>query len=274
MSPRSFQIFGSQSNGNWRKDLEDLNAMRQELVNRGSVMSPYEFLTNTEYTKDFQEKIFPAVSAAVLKEHEAAIAKMQRAREAYKKEQSKEVDRWEPNKFNTEIDLAHKRVNLALSAEDPGPFIGNSPTKVQKLTQLMAEAKQSENIYTKRAIFEVVGALTLRDGPERQEVNHLAKEAQRELPKLRQTDGLKQAEQDERAALNEYATVSQQTIDTCIVLGQGNPTNPMVANQFRYAIERVQVDRDTGQVTILTPDEVMATHVIIVTHNDNIIAEG
>jgi hypothetical protein len=256
MNTRFYNRSGNQSGANdWREALKEIQAARKEYTEYAQVMTAYERSVVERSIGERVGVLYPSLLAGIQAEHNAAIQKIQDSQTAKRREVTKEIDRWEPGRMVAELEVAQKRVNMSLSAGGLSPFSGGSPTTGGKLEALIQEARQSEDIYKKRAIYEALQDVTPKvDAGERLVVNRLSKDAERELAALRVTEGMTKAQEAEQAALAGYAQVRKQVLETAAALGQADPQGVFATGDFARIVRRVQVDRDTGQVVIYPED--------------------
>lgn len=230
---------GSQSN--WKAALEEIKAGRQELRVYGDTMSEYERNVINRDLKARSEAIYPVAAGAVIGEYKAAIKSYQDSLAAIDAERTKEINRFDSAKFNTELQTIQARVELALKT-DVNPLRAGDTLASKKLAAIYAEAIQSNDLHKQRAAVEVFKALPLPIGnpEERIVINQLAKDAEAAERKLRDTPALEKARQSRIAALDTLGAKQNQLIELSQELGSDDPRGMFASDAIAKAYKLVE----------------------------------
>ena len=249
---------GKTSTGaSWRDNLETIKTAREEYRQYGGMMTPYERSIIERDIKERTERAFPAVSQGIIGEYKGAIKRIQESQQAYDREVTKEITRWDTGKLANELQAVQTLVDLAIAGGGGGVFDGGSPGVGAKLEAVYREALQSGDPVKQRATFEVMKSVLpkVKDS-DRLEANRLAKLAERDLSSLRVTEGMVKAREAQGQAWDEFLKARDELISIPQALGEGDPTGPFASNEFAKALRMVSQDRETGEVIIYPEDSV------------------
>ena len=194
MSTNSYKNLGLLLTKDWREGLEVIRAQRAELAQYAGIMTAYELSVAQREIQSTIERWKPEVVTNLLREHQAAIDSVKAARANIEKQRAVEVNRWDAGKLGQELQVAKMLLEQAGNAPAQGdPFRGGSKSKTERITQLYQDAKQSGDMFKARARAQVLQGLEVGGDFE---LNHLKKQAERDLAALRRTAEIDQALMD------------------------------------------------------------------------------
>lgn len=244
-------------NTDWEAEIK---AAFSELALHGHEMSEYERNVISREIRKRQDELIPVVGAQVIGEFKGAIKNYQDALVKVDAERTKEINRFDSAKFNTELQAITTRVNLAFQG-DVNELRGDKP-KSDRLAAIYSEAMQSGDIHKQRAAFEVIKALPITgDLQERMKINQLAKDAEAAEFTFRQTEGTLKAQQERTAALNDLGAKQEKLNKVSEVLGMGSIHDPLASSPFAMAARQVEWPRDTGKGERISNEPII--------HNEN-----
>ncbi len=208
-------------------------------------MTPYERTVIQRELKKRQDAIYQIASSSMLTEFNSAVGNYQKAQEGVKSAIAAEIDSWDAGKLSQQMDAVGKMIDLAKKHKDVG-----------RLEKVFNEALQSNDKYKKRATFELMTDIT--DGVswnDRFAANRLARAAEKELPNLRVSQDMLQADNAVRYSGNQLLHKLDELIDTSIVLGQGDPTSGFAGGDFAHAVRRIKRGPGMDEITVLPDDD-------------------
>ena len=85
--------------------------------------------------------------------------------------------------------------------------------------------------------------------------NRLARDAHKEMPDLRVSQGMIQADRGFEYAANQVLAKRLEVIDVSIALGQGDPMSGFAGGDFARAVRRIQQGPGASEITILAEDD-------------------
>ena len=241
---------------NWESEIK---AWRQELAAHGHEMSQYERNVISREIKKRQEELIPVVGARVIGEFKEAIAKYQDSKKAIEIERQKEVNRFDSQKFNTELQAITARINLA-QATDIDPVRGDVPAS-KRLAAIYEESMLSNDLHKQRAAIEVFKSIEAKKPAVRGPVNQLRRTAEAAEVQLRTTEGLQQARQAEAAAFAELHARHENLNKVSETLGTGSIKEIYNTSPFAKAARMIHQDKTTGEITIYNEDDPEVTGV-------------
>lgn len=236
---RSFVNSGKQSD--WEAEIK---AALQELKLHGHEMSPYEKNVISREIKRRQDELIPVVGARVIGEFHAAIKGYKKAEELQQAERAKEINRFDSGKLNAEMQLIQARVNNAMS-QITNNLRGDSVAA--RLQNIYAEAVQSGDIHKQRAAVEVMKSVSV-GGPERLQVNQLARDAEAAELQFRQTEGTRSAQQARIDSLGELHAKHENLNRVSQLLGMGPVDVVFSDNPFSRAARMVEFTPEGPQI--------------------------
>ncbi|MFZ2096386.1 MAG: hypothetical protein WAV05_07080 [Anaerolineales bacterium] len=214
-------------------------------------MSAYERNVIEREIKSQIESLYPTIYAGIMSEYKPAVQALKKAQEKIAQAQVNEINRWDATRLNAELQATKTLVDLALAGGGGGFFDGGSPGPSNRIEAIFQDAHKSDDVYKKRATFEVIKALAPKaKGDDKFQINHLAKLADQGLSSIRITDEMKQSEQQASEAFQAYLEKRKELVEVAKTLGQGDPENVFTSGDFNRAIRMVQVDRETGNINI------------------------
>jgi hypothetical protein len=233
---KSYQNSGTRSAANWEAEIK---TAQQELRLHGHEMSPYERNVISREIKRRQDELIPVVGGMVIGEFHQAIGKYKASEQLMQAERTKEINRFDSAKLNTEIQLMQTRVQMA-TQKDKNVLRGDNPGISAQLQQVYSEAIQSGDLHKQRAAIEVIKSVSLPGGQERGFVNDLARQAERAEVEFRQTEGTRNAQQARMDALGELHAKHEQLDKVSQLLGMGAIDDPFNPGPFAKAAKMVE----------------------------------
>ncbi len=234
----------------WREGLELIRASREEYKQYAAIMTPYEQSLAEREIQSTIDRWKPEIISNLLREHEAAINQVKDARQAIERQKAVEVNRWEAGKLGGELQVAKMLLDQAGNAPDQGdPFRGGSGSRQERIQALYQDARQSGDIFKQRAMAETLQGLNVgRDS----ELNHLVKQAERDLAAMRRTVEIEQAEQ---AAAVAWQALVDKTVEVATIapeIGEGTgmlSSGPLTQSTRRIKPNGEILDLDNAEVT-------------------------
>lgn len=208
-------------------------------------MSEYERNVINRDIKARSEAVYPAAAGAVIGEFKTAIKSYQDSLTAIDAERTKEINRFDSQRFNNELQTIKARVELAIKT-DVNPLRGSDVPASKRLAALYSEAVQSNDLHKQRAVVEVFKALPFPVGnqEERIVINQLAKDAAKAESKLRDTAALEKARQNRIAALDNLGAKQNQLVELSQELGSGDPRGMFAGDAIAQAYKLVEWPRN------------------------------
>ena len=206
----------------------------------------------------------PQIIDNLVKEQDAAINRYHASELAIIKANASEALRWDGSKLGAELQVVRLLVDQAINATDKGPaFRGNSSTKQDKLQQLYHDATISGDIFKQRAVAEVLTSLPTGSD---HELNHLQKQAERDLKAIRRTEDQQKAEEALEVAWQDVITHTTQLEEIAPLVGES--VGVFGTGPINQAIKRIHIDRQTGERLIYDTDAEDIQPVVFVTPQD------
>ena len=252
MSEIRLNTFGKQYNNgasDWRDLALEIKDARDELKKHGGIMTTYEYTTIEKAIKQNADKYYSQIVKGALGEFNAKVQKYEAIGEKVKQARTKEIDRWQPDKMRDAMETQGMLIQNALGVKDHGMYQGDTPTAKARLQEILNEARDSGDLYKKRATFEIMRVM-VDSAPDdiRKEVFHFARQAEKELNALRVTDELQTAKQEQSAMASELMLAANEMNAVSQILGEGEITGPFAVNDFAKAARRLKLNGDTLEV--------------------------
>ena len=249
----------------WMDNLTRIKAVKKELANYGNLMSPYERNVIERELNSQIESSYSSIYAGIMSEYKPVVQAIKRAQNRITRAQVDEVNRWDANRLNAELQASKTLVDLAFAGGGGGIFDGETPGVANRLEAIFQDAHKSGDIYKQRAVYEVIKAVAPKaQGDDRFNINHLAKLADKELSSLRVTDEMIQSNQQEAEAFQAFQEKRKELIEVSKTLNQGDPENVFASGDYARALRMVQVNRETGEINVYdeSSPEVLGMRVI------------
>jgi hypothetical protein len=248
---------------NWEEGINLIRAYKKEYQEYASVMTEYERLAAGREINRLKEQYRPMVTGHLLEELEASITVVKVREKARQKAVADEVNRWEAGRLAAEMQAAKMLISAANMAPKRDGFSGNSLTREERIDQLYQDAQNSGDIYKQRAM-----AAMLSEYNGDHELNHLVRQAEKDLQKLHITPEIEKATGEYEQAWRDLAQASHdsQTIAPEVGEDMGIFASGPVSQKLK------QIDF-VGR-TILEADDPRIQNVIVKQSDSTFFAEG
>lgn len=207
-------------------------------------MTPYERSVLEREIGEKRASLEGAIIAGALGEWKQAVNNVKAKLDQVKAAKAKETARWDGTRLSSELQvyetLTRQQLNTATDTM-------SQREAVENLRALYDEAQKSGDIYKQRAAAEVIrgaiGNARGLDSDRRMEINRLAKQAERDLSTLRQSEELNQAHQAAAEAVEKLNQARNMLFDVDRGLGYTAPNGLPGNSQIIKALTQVQQDR-------------------------------
>lgn len=238
----------------WRSALELIKAQKAELQEYSGMMTQYEISIAQREIKDTLTTWKPRIVAALIEQQTNAINDYHYYGKKLGEANKNEVNRWDASRFKDELDVAKALVDQALSGKHvEGPYDGGSPSTYKRIEAMYHDAQKSGDIFKQRAVCEVLQGIEIKTGD--YEMNHLRKDAERDLAVLRRTPEQEQVEAEREVAWQKVLERTNEIIVSAPIIDQDATGGYANAFELGRAVSRVQI-REDGSRVILEPDQV------------------
>lgn len=252
MDPR-YSARQSQYNGNdWLSKLNQIKEARSEYNKIERILTPYERQTIYGNIKADAEanrgKIYQGVKArldAAVNGYKAAAARRAGAI-------AKEINSWDANKLNSELQAFQTRVSMELGKRDAQGILSGQPTAA-RIASLYREAIASGDRYKQRAAAEVLRAMDTSKLPneQRADVLMLSRAAIDNLEALRNTEEIKAAIEQENAAVKVMQDEQRFVKDAgAVMFEEGSSLFGRELGSFGKLASTIRFERSEGSVKI------------------------
>jgi len=243
---------------NWKETLKQIKAGRDELRKYDSIMTPYEHDVIVRDLAAKSEAAYQAAYNGSVGEFRAAKNTYRQSLDALKKAEAAEIARFDSARLNVEMEAIQRRVDLALQSNSGQIFGGQNVAA--RLQSIYEEAGKSGDLIKQRAGAEIMSAALSRVAPnDREEVAHIAGQAERDLKNMRMTLEIEKAQQGISQAANEMLVKRDELATVGETLGD-NVRGPFSISGFAKAMREVQVV--DGTLHVYEPDAVELATVV------------
>ncbi len=252
MDPRYNARQTQQNSGDWLSKLNQIKEARSEYNKIERILTPYERQTIFGNIKADAEanrgKIYQGVKArldAAVNGYKAAAARRAGAI-------AKEINSWDANKLNSELQAFQTRVSMELGKRDAQGILSGQPAAAG-IASLYREAIASGDRYKQRAAAEVLRAMDTSKLPseQRADVLMLSRAAIDNLEALRNTEEIKAAIEQENAAVKEMQDEQRFVKDAGVVMfEEGSSLMGRELGDFGKLASTIRFERSEGSVKI------------------------
>lgn len=253
MDPRYNPQRTMQTNGgDWLAKLNQIREARQEFEKIERMLTPYEKQSIYGNIKADAEanrgKIYQGVKArldAAVNGYKAAAARRAGAI-------AKEINSWDANKLNSELQAFQTRVGMELGKRDAQGILSGQPAAAG-IASLYREAIASGDRYKQRAAAEVLRAMDTSKLPseQRADVLMLSRAAIDNLEALRNTEEIKAAIEQENAAVKVMQDEQRFVKDAgAVMFEEGSSLMGRELGDFGKLASTIRFERSEGSVKI------------------------
>ena len=244
-----------------------IKAQKAEYSQYAGIMTQYERLGAEQEIQKTVNTWKPQIIKNLLQEQDQAITRYKAAEQGISKANAAEINRWDMYKLGPEMAVAKLLAEQALSApENSDVFRGSTLSKQERMKQLYQDAITSGDMVKQRAVFEIIQAVP--SGGDR-DLNHIKKQAERDLAALRRTEDQQKAEEALEASWNDVVTHTAVLEEVAPLIGE--PIGVFGAGPINQALKRVTVDR-AGQKHIYNADAEEIQPVVVVNSSEKDLA--
>lgn len=247
----------------WRDQADMIKAARKEYRQYYSIMTEYERQTAEREISEVKAANMPNITNGILREYHGALNKFKAAHLRVEDERKKEIAGWDAQRLSAEMQTYEKLIDQAVNTPS-GAFDGlGKNAKILETTY--REAFDCGDKYKARAIAEVLKSAPAKyrnsDPEAKKMIEHLAAQSERDMIKVRNTEGLKEASQNAEANYKEYLTAREMMIKEVNELGEPDPMGPFASGPFAQALKQVQSDKQ-GNLHFYNPEAPEVTGVL------------
>jgi hypothetical protein len=250
----------------WKTKRDYLKKMRQQYDRDLPIATQLEQRGMQEAIDDYINANWSTVVDGVLDAHNRAKQKYLESSKQYDDARSAEVRRWDGSILAGEMAALKQIVESTI--KNSGNGMNGKPPAPDAIKQLYIDYVNSGDIHKARAAMEVLREIEIPEKLEGDRIkgNRIAQQAERDLEQLRVSEGMVQAADNQKQALDDLMAMQDELIDTSVTMGLGNPSNDLFAgrgNAIGRAFNQVRWDRENGRVKILSAEDPEVTGVYI-----------
>jgi hypothetical protein len=252
MDPR-YSARQSQYNGNdWLSKLNQIKEARSEYNKIERILTPYERQTIFGNIKADAEANYSRVYNGVKARLDAAVGNYKAAAAKRAAAIAKEINSWDAGKLNDELQAFSTRVNMEVSKKDAQGIYSGQPAAA-RIEALYQEALASGDRYKMRAAAEVLRAADVEKLPSEQQmqVQLLARAASDNLEALRNTDDIRNAIDQENAAIKQMQDEQRFVREAAeVMFDEGGQIFGRDVSSFGKLASTIKFEREAGNVKI------------------------
>ena len=252
MDPR-YSARQSQYNGNdWLRKLNQIKEARSEYNKIERILTPYERQTIFGNIKADAEANYSRVYNGVKARLDAAVGNYKAAAAKRAAAIAKEINSWDAGKLNDELQAFSTRVNMEVSKKDAQGIYSGQPAAA-RIEALYQEALASGDRYKMRAAAEVLRAADVEKLPSEQQmqVQLLARAASDNLEALRNTDDIRNAIDQENAAIKQMQDEQRFVREAAeVMFDEGGQIFGRDVSSFGKLASTIKFEREAGNVKI------------------------
>jgi len=252
MDPR-YSARQSQYNGNdWLSKLNQIKEARSEYNKIERILTPYERQTIFGNIKADAEANYSRVYNGVKARLDAAVGNYKAAAAKRAAAIAKEINSWDAGKLNDELQAFSTRVNMEVSKKDAQGIYSGQPAAA-RIEALYQEALASGDRYKVRAAAEVLRAADVEKLPSEQQmqVQLLARAASDNLEALRNTDDIRNAIDQENAAIKQMQDEQKFVREAAeVMFDEGGQIFGRDVSSFGKLASTIKFEREAGNVKI------------------------
>jgi hypothetical protein len=252
MDPR-YSTRQSQYNGNdWLSKLNQIKEARSEYNKIERILTPYERQTIFGNIKADAEANYSRVYNGVKARLDAAVGNYKAAAAKRAAAIAKEINSWDAGKLNDELQAFSTRVNMEVSKKDAQGIYSGQPAAA-RIEALYQEALASGDRYKMRAAAEVLRAADVEKLPSEQQmqVQLLARAASDNLEALRNTDDIRNAIDQENAAIKQMQDEQRFVREAAeVMFDEGGQIFGRDVSSFGKLASTIKFEREAGNVKI------------------------
>lgn len=252
MDPR-YSARQSQYNGNdWLSKLNQIKEARSEYNKIERILTPYERQTIFGNIKADAEANYSRVYNGVKARLDAAVGNYKAAAAKRAAAIAKEINSWDAGKLNDELQAFSTRVNMEVSKKDAQGIYSGQPAAA-RIEALYQEALASGDRYKVRAAAEVLRAADVEKLPSEQQmqVQLLARAASDNLEALRNTDDIRNAIDQENAAIKQMQDEQRFVREAAeVMFDEGGQIFGRDVSSFGKLASTIKFEREAGNVKI------------------------